>query len=79
MVCCVDDNGIGYNQSAKNEHQPGNKQAHALDIINDRIKTIAEINQSDIRYTIEDKASLNKEENGTIVKLYLPIKPYTHS
>lgn len=74
LVCSVDDNGVGLNKSAKTEHQPGNKQAHALDIINDRIKTIAEINQSEIRYTIQDKSEINTSASGTIVKLYIPLK-----
>lgn len=73
LICSVDDNGIGYNQSAKNEYQPGNKQAHALDIINDRIKTIAEINKADIRYTIQDKSELKNSETGTLVRLFIPL------
>lgn len=73
LICSVDDNGIGYNQSAKNEYQPGNKQAHALDIINDRIKTIAEINKAEIRYTIQDKSDTQILETGTLVQLFIPI------
>ncbi len=73
LICRIDDNGIGYNQSAKNEYQPGNKQAHALDIINDRIKTIAEINKTNIRYTIQDKSEITTGETGTLVMLFIPL------
>ncbi|HLP20834.1 MAG TPA: histidine kinase [Chitinophagales bacterium] len=74
LVCSVEDNGVGYNQSAKREYQPGKKQTHALDIISDRIKTIGEINKVEIRYTIEDKSDLDAAKTGTIVKLYIPLK-----
>ncbi|HRG37719.1 MAG TPA: histidine kinase [Bacteroidia bacterium] len=73
LICSINDNGIGYNQSAKNEYQPGNKQAHALDIINDRIKTIAEINKTNIRYTIQDKSEIMDGETGTLVMLFIPL------
>lgn len=74
LLCCIDDNGIGVNQSLREKAgRPGPEGVHAFDIISDRVRTINEIHQSDIRYKIIDKFDIGETESGTRVTIHMPV------
>jgi two-component system LytT family sensor kinase len=74
LVCTVEDNGVGIHRSLKLKNsQPGPHETHAMDIMNDRMRTINEFTQSGIRYTIADKADLEPGQSGTLVKMHIPL------
>jgi hypothetical protein len=74
LVCIIEDNGIGLNESRKmkEEHHP--EQPHALGILKERIKTINEMNNSEIWYTITDKSDVTPGIKGTEVIIQIPIE-----
>ncbi len=75
LVCKIDDNGVGVNQSLKErprELRKGN--AHAMDIINDRVRTINEVQNLNIGYTVNDKSDLGSGESGTMVEVVIPLQ-----
>ncbi|MCW3127831.1 MAG: ypdA 5 [Bacteroidetes bacterium] len=74
LICEIEDNGIGLAQSQelKGKEQLSG-QAHALDIINERIRTMNEVNRSNIWYRIEDRKETEPGAQGTKVYIHLPI------
>ncbi len=75
LICVIDDNGIGLNLSLKLKgEQPGMREAHALDIINERIVSMNEVHHSNINYTIKDKADTGTGETGTRVEIHIPLE-----
>ena len=74
LVCVIDDNGIGLNASLHlTEQQPERREAHALDIISERIRSINEVHRSNIGYTVKDKSELDVGQSGTRVELIIPL------
>lgn len=74
LVCIIDDNGIGLNASLKMKRgSSSSNEAHAMDIMNDRMRTISEVNNSKIRYTIIDKSNTNTDQTGTRAEIYIPL------
>ena len=75
LTCRIEDNGIGVDRSQQEKDRDFSfDQPHALGLINDRIRTINELNQSNIYYTIIDKSSLGQGQQGTEVNVYIPVK-----
>lgn len=76
LVCIIDDNGIGIEQSMKYKTQ--SEQLHhpfGISNIRDRIRLLNEKYNLESAVTIVDKGSLNGSvENGTLVTLYLPLE-----
>jgi ligand-binding sensor domain-containing protein len=75
LVCIIDDNGVGVNITLKAkaaEARRGN--AHATDIINDRVRTINEVHDMNIKYTITDKSDVGSAETGTRVEVIIPMQ-----
>lgn len=74
LVCIIDDNGIGLDASLKMKRgNSSSNEAHAMDIMNDRMRTISEVNNSKIRYTIIDKSNTNTDQTGTHAEIYIPL------
>ena len=73
LVCVIDDNGIGLNESLRLKgERPDRREAHALDVINERIASMNEVHNSDISYTIIDKSEIIKGTSGTRVEIQFP-------
>lgn len=83
LVCTVDDNGIGINQSLENKktsvwQTPGNNDLHnAVGIANikNRIFLLNEKYKLQSSVTIQDKKDIaGQKETGTLVTLHLPLE-----
>lgn len=75
LVCIIDDNGIGLKQSLKLKgEQPETREAHALDMINERIASMNEVHHSNISYTIIDKSDILPGSSGTRVEIEIPLE-----
>lgn len=69
LVCGISDNGIGIKRSTNEKSSSGPRQAHALDIISERVKTINEIGRFVITYKMVDKSDMDKSDSGTYVEV----------
>lgn len=70
LECRIHDNGIGREESAIiNKSKEKLYKSQALNIIDDKIKTLKEINNVDIRITTEDKRDENGKGSGTTVTI----------
>ena len=83
LVCTVDDNGIGINQSLENKktsvwQTSGNGNLHnsvGIENIKNRIFLLNEKYKLQSSVTIKDKKDIaGQKENGTLVTLHLPIE-----
>ena len=83
LVCTVDDNGIGINQSLENKktsvwQTSGNGNLHnsvGIENIKNRIFLLNEKYKLQSSVTIQDKKDIaGQKENGTLVTLHLPIE-----
>lgn len=74
LVCVIDDNGIGIQKSLKMKNRPSHtNETHAMDIMNDRMRTMSAVNQTGISYTVADKAEISSLQTGTIAQVFIPI------
>ncbi len=76
LVCIIDDNGIGIEQSLKNKKESGNNH-HPVGITNikNRIRLLNEKHNLQSSVTIQDKNGLKGyTETGTLVILRLPLE-----
>jgi hypothetical protein len=75
LHCRIEDNGIGFDRSQREKDKNlRSDQPHALGLINERIRTINEINRLNIYYTIVDKSELGQNRQGTLVNIHIPVK-----
>jgi hypothetical protein len=83
LVCTIDDNGIGINQSLENKktsvwHNSGNGNLHnsvGIENIKNRIFLLNEKYKLQSSVTIQDKKDIaGQKETGTLVTLHLPIE-----
>ncbi|MEP6701296.1 MAG: histidine kinase, partial [Bacteroidota bacterium] len=76
LVCLIDDNGIGIEQSLKNKNESGNLHSSVgIKNIKNRIRLLNEKYNLQSSITIEDKANLpGYHETGTLVTLRLPLE-----
>lgn len=74
LICTIVDNGIGINRSGQDKNLLGKRQAHALDIISERVKTINEVGRFFISYKIVDKSDMGESESGTYVEVRITQK-----
>jgi sensor histidine kinase YesM len=74
LVCTIDDNGIGINQSQKNRaDNTGRHLSHGIANIRNRVELLNEKYNLHGRFTIGDKKDICGE-TGTLVTLHLPIE-----
>jgi LytS/YehU family sensor histidine kinase len=74
LVCVIDDNGIGINQSIKMKTRlPGEHELHAMEITNNRMRTLGEVHGNRVRYTLIDKTELTPAANGTRAEIFIPL------
>ena len=75
LVCVVDDNGIGIEESLKRKEITANEPSVGIANIKQRIALLNEKYNLQSSVHIEDKSGLTSENGtGTIVTLHLPIK-----
>lgn len=74
LTCSISDNGVGIKHSALEKNLPAPRQAHALDIISERVKTINEVGRFVISYKIVDKSDIDDNDTGTYVEVSIKYK-----
>lgn len=75
LICMVDDNGIGIEESLKRKENIPNQPSVGISNIRQRIELLNEKYNLHSTVKIEDKSIVNgSNEPGTIVTLHLPIK-----
>ncbi len=72
LVCKIEDNGIGINQS-KSKPMSSDHKSIGLENIKERLSILNVKNQTDCELKITDRNDLNKFQTGTIVILELPL------
>lgn len=75
LIGTIDDNGVGRSESARKKSLHSDSHiSMGIKTIDERIRTINYIENSDIRLEITDKANLHGEAEGTLVSIAIPLK-----
>lgn len=73
IICTIEDNGIGRKKSEEINKLNKNHKSRGMSIVDDKIKILKEIYNTEVKVIIEDKISMNNEPDGTKVTLIIPI------
>lgn len=76
LVCTIEDNGIGVNQSEKNRNESAiRRKSHGISNIKQRIMLLNEKHGFDCKVDIQDKQDIpGKGGTGTLVTIRLPLE-----
>ena len=76
LVCIIEDNGIGINESLKNKkNSPDKHHSVGIENVNNRIRLLNEKYNLQSSVTIEDKSELSDYSGtGTVVTLWIPLE-----
>ncbi len=73
LICRIEDNGIGINESARRDRRPASHQSMGMSITRRRVETINKLYSTAIIVTITDKQALTPQSRGTIVEIIIPL------
>lgn len=74
LICIIDDTGIGRKKSNEINRKKNYHVSKGLNLINDKIQSIKEVYNIDIKILIEDKEDTQGNSLGTKVILQIPLK-----
>ncbi len=73
LLCEVEDNGIGYESGLQAKPHNNKHHSYGIDITRQRVDILKKKFRMDARIEIIDLK--NREKSGTLVKIYMPVKP----
>ncbi len=75
LICKVEDNGIGMEESQKIKEQRLIKyQSHGMDLTRQRLALVSKMNSGDYKITVIDKKDLAQKSAGTIIIIKFPLQ-----